>query len=416
MTDNSIYSPNGGTNYNFYRWDEPTNYWIIFGSTGSPAAFTDTEFVAAKGYGLTRSAHGVLTFTGTLRTDDVSYTATYNAGTGVGFNIVGNPFTSSIGITNSATTTGKFLATNTALLHDSYEAVYIWDEQASYVDDRNDYKVISNAAILGYTSISQDYIQPGQAFMVKVVSGGGSLAFNENMQAHANDNFYKSTTEVWPSVELMVSSDSLFNSTAIGFNDNMTLGLDPSYDVGKMKGNPNIALYTRLVQDNGVDFAIQALPDNDIESLVIPVGIDVTESIMCEFSVNPDVLEGYPIYLEDTKENTVTNLKEHSYNTLVTESGTGRFFLHFREVSGIDDIENINNIIQIWASNHTINIHNNNNYIGDIKVVNMYGQIVLTTKLDGNQTQQFRVDAPSGYYIINTITKKGVVNKKVYLR
>ena len=71
--------------------------------------------------------------------------------------------------------------------------------------------------------------------MVKVVSGGGNLVFNEDMQAHSTDAFYKEEKETWPSVELIVENDELFNSTAIGFNDNMTLGLDPSYDVGKME-------------------------------------------------------------------------------------------------------------------------------------------------------------------------------------
>ena len=45
----------------------------------------------------------------------------------------------------------------------------------------------------------------------------------------------------------------------------MTKGLDPSYDVGKMKGNPDIALYTKLIEDNGIDFTIQALPFAGLE-------------------------------------------------------------------------------------------------------------------------------------------------------
>ena len=40
----------------------------------------------------------------------------------------------------------------------------------------------------------------------------------------------------------------------------MTEGLDTSCDDGKLKGNPDIALYTRPVEGNGVDFALQALP------------------------------------------------------------------------------------------------------------------------------------------------------------
>jgi len=98
------------------------------------------------------------------------------------------------------------------------------------------------------------------------------------MQAHATVNFYKNTKESWPSVELIVENNELFNSVSIGFNENMTPGLDPSYDVAKLKGNPDIALYTKLVVDNGVDFAIQALPPISNEEVEVKIGIDVSEA------------------------------------------------------------------------------------------------------------------------------------------
>ena len=89
----------------------------------------------------------------------------------------------------------------------------------------------------------------------------------------------------------------------------MTKGLDPSYDAGKMKGNPNIALYTRLLEDNGVDFAIQALPTEGITEFVIPVGVDVAEAGEFSFSVTQKNLDNYNIILEDREENTFTDLR-----------------------------------------------------------------------------------------------------------
>jgi hypothetical protein len=121
--------------------------------------------------------------------------------------------------------------------------------------------------------------------------------------------------------------------------------------------------------------------------------------------------------LEDLALDVKVSLKENQRYTFTSEIGDNpdRFILHFGIV-GIDDDITLNNNIQIWSYNKTINILNTNNYIGDIKVVNMYGQTVLSTKLNGDSTQKLIINAPSGYYIINTITQKGVVNKKVYLR
>ena len=416
MTSNSILFNDPA--YQLYRFDEDTDYWIYYGYEGSePENFGDATFVDARGYAATRTEAGVFTFTGTVRTDNVNYATTYTTDKGEGCNLVGNPFTSSIGVTSSATSSENFLEENEALLDNSYEAVYIWDEASGYDGSNQDYKTISNAVVGGRVKLDNDYIQPGQAFMVKVVSGGGALAFNENMQAHSTDDFYKEEKETWPSVELIVENDVLFNSTAIGFSENMTPGLDPSYDVGKLKGNPNIALYTRLIEDNGVDFAIQALPDNNIESYVIPVGIDVAESIMCEFSINTESMEGYPIYLEDRLENIVTNLKDENYNTIVTESGIGRFYLHFTDISSIEDCNaNITNTIRTYSSNNTIHILNPENKRGEIRILNLFGQKVAQAKLNGDTKQQIQLHVPSGCYLVNVMSNKEIVTKKVVIR
>ena len=109
----------------FFRYDEDENYWIIYGSTGDPEAFNDVTFVEARGYCLSTSGAQALSFIGTVRTDNVNYATTYTANNGEGCNLVGNPFTSSIGVTSSVTSSENFIAVNTGLLDDSYEAVYI---------------------------------------------------------------------------------------------------------------------------------------------------------------------------------------------------------------------------------------------------------------------------------------------------
>ena len=401
--------------YQFFRFDEDQNYWIIYGSTGNPEAFNDETFVDARGYAITRSSAGELSFTGTVRTDDVTYATTYTADKGEGFNLVGNPFTSSIGVTNDAASTEKFIAENTALLDDSYEALYIWDEQTGYTDNRNDYKVISNGAIGSYAKLPNNYIQPGQAFMVKVVSGGGNLEFNEDMQAHSTDNFYKGEKESWPSIELIAENSELFNSTAIGFNENMTLGLDPSYDIGKLKGNPNIALYTKLADDNGVDFAIQALPFEGLESVEIAVGIDVLETTILEFSANFEKLEEYKITLEDRQENIFTNLRKESYFAEVTESGTGRFFLHIKSTTAIGEIT-AETDVTCWHANKKVIIQNPNNETGLATISSVSGQILCRMDLNGDVNQEFNFNQPTGIYILSFQTSAANFNKKFFVK
>ncbi len=401
--------------YQFFRRDEDKNAWIIYGSTGNPEAFNDETFVDGSGYCVTRASAGEYSFTGTVRTADVNYTATYTAGMGTGFNLVGNPFTSAISITSSASTIGNFLGTNAALLNDNYEAVYIWDEQSGYTGDRNDYKVISNGTIGNYTQISQDYIQPGQAFMVTVVSGGGNLAFNENMQAHADVSAYKASKEPWPGIELTIKNNDLFNSTAIGFNENMTEGLDPSYDVGKMKGNPNIALYTRLIEDNGVDFAIQALPLKSIPNYIISVGVDVTETGSFEFSASQQLLDNYNIVLEDRKEDVFTNLRWDSYFTTISESGIGRFYLYFKDATGMSELTSETNITFRYLEGK-IKISNPDQEKGTVSLVNISGQVLVKIELSGNKHQEFLINQASGIYIFTIQTDNSFMSRKVFIK
>lgn len=415
MTGNSIYSPDGGTNYNFYRWDEDNNYWIIYGSTGEPEAFGDDTFLDAKGYSLSRSSEGVITFDGAIRTNDVSYNATYTAGFGKGWNMVGNPFTSALAVTSDATTQDKFLtnAANLALLDDNYTALYIWNEGDGYQNNRDDYQVIGNAVLGSYSEIDQDYVQPGQAFMVKV-SSAGSLQFNEEMQAHASVNFYKDK-EIWPSIELLVEGNGLINTTAIGFHEGMTKGLDPSYDVGKLKGNHDIALYTRLLEDNGTDFAIQALPNKNIEDLVVPVRIDVSTAAVYEFSAHQQNLDNYSVLLEDRQENTFTDLRLKSYFATISESGTGRFYLHFKDATAIGEIAPETNI-SFKVMDGKIIITNPDKEKGIINLMNISGQILSKIELNGNEVQAFPIHPVSGIYLIHIKTDKEYVSRKVFIK
>lgn len=420
MTNNSIYSPNGGTNYNFYRWDEDTDYWIIYGSTGDPEAFNDATFLNAKGYALARSPDGAITFTGTIRTDDVTYGASYTSGQGAGWNLVGNPFTSALAITSDATTDDKFLtnASNTSLLDDNYTALYIWDEGSGYNYGDDDYKVIGNPVTGSYTQIDQDYVQPGQAFMVKV-SSSGNLEFNEEMQAHADVGFFKEK-ETWPFVELLVTGQSLSNTTAVAFHKDMTEGLDPSYDVGKLKGNPDIALYTRLVEDNGVDFALQALPLFE-EEYSIPIGMDISNTGEYSFELinMKQIPDEVHVYLQDLKTGTVNDLKKTStYTCVLNETGsiTDRFVLHFTLTPfSTDEINAQAEHIMIWSDKHTIKLYNPDQLKGTIKIFNLYGQQIMQTKLNGNEQQQIAIEVPAAYYMVNVICKKEMFSSKVFV-
>ena len=400
----------GAGNDQFYRWDESlvngtTGFWVdILNGNGSGTLMDDEGFVACRGYAATYVTDDKnLSLSGVPYVVNKTITITNtSASTNPGANLVGNPFTSTIAANSDAQTTNNFIDQNASVLHDNAQAVYMWNEGI------DDYTTINNSS--GAT-----YIAPGQGFMVIAKNASGSLAFNVAQRKHGTATFYKNTASNNTNFDLtVVDSQNNKNLTTISFKPEMTLGLDPSYDARKLKGNPNIALYTRLVQDSGVDFAIQALPTNDIESITIPVGIDVINETTCEFSIKPDVMENYPVYLQDTKENTVTNLKENSYSTTVNESGTGRFFLHFRDISDINNNE-ITNHLNIFAANNNIEIRNNKPIDATINIYNIAGQLITTSQLNNESSTSVNIPNYKGIAIVSITTSGQTLNKKVII-
>jgi hypothetical protein len=272
---------------------------------------------------------GVASFVGTPAVGDQSINVGRVAN---GWNCIGNPFTASI----KATGTGGLLDVNTSQLDPSYSGVYVWDEQPGYNGTQQNYKVICNA---GYsfpgiitTQLSQDYLQVGQGFFVKSKTGGGTIGIPASLRSHQNSIAFKSATVSWPAIRLTAKGTNQSSSTIVTFNSYMSKGLDPTYDVGMLKGNPDFALYSRLIDDNGVDFAVQSLPDLNSGKYIIPVGIDSKDGGNVTFtSETVNIPANMKLTLQDkqTNINTRLDLKDAQYTATIAPGtkGAGRFFL-----------------------------------------------------------------------------------------
>ncbi len=402
----------GANNDQFYWWDEDatgsgtsgTGIWFDILNSPTGISYTVNSFIPAQGYAINySSSEKTISFLGAPFTESKNLTITLTTGSsGEGSNMVGNPFSSDIAINNLADGTNNFIVQNAAAMDDTYGAVYIWNEQAGWdgssIEDYDEITIGSAAS----------FLQPGQAFMV-VAASNTSINFNTNIRKHGDATFNKNHANYNGSyIELFAkNSHNQGNKTTITFIPDMTIGLDPSYDAGKLKGNPNLALYTRLVEDIGVDFGTQALPDNNIQSYIIPIGIDVADPISIEFNLNHKAMDQYPIFLEDRQEKTFTNLKEESYSTLVSQSGIGRFFLHFRDVTDIYESNDINNL-KAYSINNDVVIINPEMKKGQINIVDLGGKLISSRILNGDSKQEISINTNAGLYLVNIITDEGI--------
>ncbi|MDP2338687.1 MAG: hypothetical protein Q8N05_20005, partial [Bacteroidota bacterium] len=278
---------------------------------------TAGNLAAGKGFCIRTDASSAVTFNGSLQAGSVPVSAIANY-----WNCIGNPYTSAIRINNDVYGNANFLSENETNLDLSFGAIYVWENPDA--NNGGDFYSVYSNALPAYN------FQQGQAFFVKM-KDHESLNFNSGMQIHEPALALKSTKDVWPTIKLGASVNSQKSSTIIAFNSGMTKGLDPTYDAGLLKGGSDLLVYSRLAEDNGIDFAIQALPENDFSSTVIPVGLDYKTGGDVVFSAELINLPAdCQVILEDKWSKTFTDLSKNVYRTTIAANSiiTDRFQLH----------------------------------------------------------------------------------------
>jgi hypothetical protein len=406
--------PTSSTTRGMMDYNTLGNSWNSYYPTTSASGSID----AGKGYAARiATADGTITFTGTLTsgTKTVSLTTT-----GQGWNCVGNPYTSAISMntTADATATNNFITVNSSNLDPSYACVYVWDEDATYTG-QSCYKVISNS---GYstskTILAQNYVAPGQGFFVKANSSATNISFTSAMQAQQPGTVFKvpASNTSWPGITLTASNASTSSSAVIAFHADMTNGLDPTYDAGLLRGTNGLSLYTRLLDDNGVDFAIQCLPE-EYDHLVIPVGIDYNAGGEITFTAETTGLpENCQLLLEDRTTQTYTSLLDgasYSMTVPASTSGIGRFYVHAGTgvTTGTTDLAS--GTLKVYMDNGTIIISGEINDRAIATLYDMQGQKLLIDQLQKGSINSILGPKQSGVYLL-TIQQDGTtVTRKI---
>ena len=393
MITNNTFATSGA-NIGFAPYDnshvDSNDRWAYFGSGATDA------LVNGKGYTAKLGAAGDLSFTGTLNTGDIAIGLTKGSNN---FNFIGNPYTAFID-------NGTFLTANTDELE--HEEVYIWNQATNQYD----------------TKVSGDpfKIAPGQGFFVEAKTTN-DITFTTALQSNeASDTFQKSTAR--PEVQLFMDNGDTSRYLKVYYIDGSTTGFDNGFDGKLFGGVPQpFALYTHLVSDSkGENFQIQSLPNSDLESMVIPVGITADagkEIIFTAEALNlPSELN---VYLEDRQTNSYTRLDEANanYKVSLTEelNGVGRFFLHTsaKSILNIDTIA-LENISIYKTSNSNLRIVGLSQEKASVKLFNIFGKQVLNSTFNSIGVQDISLpNLATGIYIVQLETEVGKLNKKITL-
>ncbi len=426
------------TTKEFYPYDEVAGNW--------GAVIADPDNLAGgiqRGIGYTVIGGGSITFEGTLLNEDLAVTVTSpyytEVGTGYpadpgsladydarwasgrpqygggGFNLLGNPYTSSLNIE-------RFLARNGNLLDPYYQAVYLFNGSS--------YNYIGNP-VAGWDSgnpeelTSQTAIQTGQGFYVLAEVNNTEVVFTKSMQEHNSTAILLKSAgsdNRWPGLRLSVQNGENKGSTLIIYNKEMSAGLDEGYDVGLISSGADIEVYSRIPESvDGVNMARQALPEKGAARVVIPLGIDFAQGGNVTFSADAEPLKNLRFWLEDRSTGTFTDLGSGTYSVALPSntSGTGRFFMHvLANRSNRPRTPNENSSgLKIWSTQD--NLLNIQGIVSDKAVCRVYdnlGREIFLYNLKGGDYNTFRIPSGGkGVYLVQVTDGNKVSTQRLVL-
>ncbi|MBG7611526.1 lamin tail domain-containing protein [Polaribacter sp. BAL334] len=387
-------------NHTFATGTPPNIGFSTFNNTGAAWTYATDALTGSvmngKGYSVRLASPGDISFTGTANTSDVTFPLTQGTNN---YNLVGNPFTSFI---NSTT----FLTNEAANVELTF-----WMWNGTSYDTRT-------------TGTSPNFkIAPGQAFFVEAKTTN-NVTFTEALQSHEAADTFQKSTNTSPEVKLLVSEGSQSRKLEVFYIEGTTKGFDNGFD-GKMFGGvtDNFSIFSELVSENvGVKYAIQSLPNSDLETMIVPVGIKAAAGKEITFTADAMNLPGdTKVFLEDRLTNIITRLDEanSSYKVTLNDAlnGTGRFFLHTKASGVLSTDEVALQNTSIYAiNNSTLRVVGLPSGNANVKMYTILGKQVMQTSFSSTGVKDISLPKlATGMYIIQLETATGKLNKKIVL-
>ncbi|WP_435255335.1 T9SS type A sorting domain-containing protein [Tenacibaculum sp. A30] len=388
IANHTLASGNGG-NLGLAPYSNITGSAWLYVQSGNTGTITN-----GTGLSIKLATPGEVSISGTANTSNIA--KAISTGSRTNYNLVGNPYTAYI---NSA----SFTASNSSIL--TSETIWLWN--GTQYTTRN--------------AVNPIEIAPGQAFFVEAAASN-NVIFAFSNQSHQNsDTFMKQ--EPIPSIELSVNNNEIKRSTQVFYVSGKTTGYDRSYD-SKMFGEDTsgLAVFTELLTNNqGKQLAIQTLPNNDYEKMIIPIGLRANAGEEITFSVNFENLpDNLKVYLEDKNNNTFINLSEKNYTTTLSKNSnsTGQFYLHTSAKNLNLNLPNETKGIELFKAKNSqvIIVKGLQNQKATLKMFSLSGKQVFNTTFNSNgYTEISTPKLASGVYLVELVSDSIKTNAKIIL-
>jgi len=344
---------------------------------------------------------------------------------GNGYNAVGNPYPSPINIYD-------FLLANAQVI-DASSGLYFWRKRNN--SSSSSYATLTLAAFTAnpaegggsnndafFTGSSSDWLlAPGQGFIVKASTTQPApvVTFTNSMrrvQPSAGTAFFRHGADTASRLWLNITAqDGTASQTAVAYMQGATNGIDFGFDGRKFTDNNNINLYSVAAN---TALAVQARPQftpTDVVTLGYTAGTAGTYTIAIG-GKDGVFNQGQTVYLKDNTEGITRELTENNY-TFTTEAGTfeNRFeVVYTTQALGTDNPVAAAANVVVYNNKGVIGIDAGTLQIQTVNIFDINGRKLFTrSAVNNNTTQITNLVAEQQVLIVEIVTNKGTVNKRV---
>jgi hypothetical protein len=393
----------------FYTYNEPTKAFV---QVASPAA---TAFDSARGYSL-RAPNNFLdapaaaqTFTGVYKgvpnNGNFTIPVTFTAGQGIGYNLIGNPYPSTV-------SGNAFLTANTG-------SMYFWTHSVLNAGVSN-YAVYNlsggTAATAGGPGVMPNgFIQTGQGFMFLTTSSKIVTFTNAMRQANNANQFFRSAAtaqndKIWLNLS---NNGGAFSQTMIAYLPNTTTSFDDGYDAPQLNANGNV--FSSQIADK--NYAIQSR-GNFAATDVVKLNINCITA--GNYTISTANTEGVfsnaqVFFLKDSLLGITHNIKQSPYNFVATAGETANRFELVYETA----LSNNNNLfaadsVIMFEQNGMLHISATDD-LKNVKVFDVQGRKIFETKDINSKSIVLKGFRPQQQVLMVQVTSldNQVVTKKV---
>jgi hypothetical protein len=287
---------------------------------GDEPGWVPASGAMTPGQGFTAVSAGNVVFTGTATQGAVNYPVVLS---GNNCNLVGNPYPSPI-------SANAFLAVNgPAGSNRIGGSLYFWDDDGSNGTNysSSDYAVWNGAgSVGGGGNTPNGNIATGQGFFV-TANSAGNISFANSMR-NDNDNYFFDATSI-SRVRLNITNEhNMYNEILVAFLDAATEGEDALYDAEKLRGNSDLAFYSKI---GNREMVIQGLPALTADR-VVELGLHSTfaETHTIQLKDLENIPSTVMVYLIDKALNVTVNLRaQNAYSFEASGDLNNRFELRF---------------------------------------------------------------------------------------